>query len=439
MMPEGWKRVKISSVLDKIIDYRGKSVPKAEHGVPLITTRNVKMGYLDMSHQEFIKESDYNNWMSRGIPKKDDIIFTTEAPLGNVCMFPEKGLYTLGQRMIVVRTKTKTLDSNYFFQYLMSEKCQNSIYVRSSGSTAKGIKSSEFKKIKIFLPPLAEQKKIAEILSTWDDAIQTTEKLIECSRLQKKALMQQLLTGKKRLPGFSGVWRSFHLDELAEVISSPVDKKSQKGERKIRLCNYTDVYYNQFITNDIPFMEATAKDSQIEKYSLFKNDVIITKDSESPDDIAVSAIVRDNVQELLCGYHLVILRPKTRIFGEFLNYMFSLKSIRYYFYTLATGATRFGLPIGGIKKAKLKVPPLDEQKAIAGVLNDADREIELYEQKLEALKLEKKALMQQLLTGKRRVIVDESVREEDSRDSCKVRDRDKVDDEAQAQLTLSLK
>ncbi|HBD1421418.1 TPA: restriction endonuclease subunit S, partial [Escherichia coli] len=110
---------------------------------------------------------------------------------------------------------------------------------------------------------------------------------------------------------------------------------------------------------------------------------------------------------VVCGYHLAIIRPKNKIVvGSFLNYLFSMQKTRYYFFTLATGATRFGLSVGGINYAHFSIPKIEEQQKIAAVLSAADAEISVLEKKLACLKDEKKALMQQLLTGKRRVKVE---------------------------------
>ncbi|HIF9135868.1 TPA: restriction endonuclease subunit S [Photobacterium damselae] len=264
------------------------------------------------------------------------------------------------------------------------------------------------------LPPLPEQQKIAQILSTWDRGIVTTEKLIDASKQQKKALMQQLLTGKKRLidpetgKAFKGDWEDKYLNDFAKVIVSPVDKKTVAGEIPVELCNYTDVYYNTHITKKISFMKATAKQSEIEKFKLHVDDVVITKDSETPGDIAIPALVSEDLNGVVCGYHLAIVRTKKKIAeGAYINYLFSMPKTRYYFFTLATGATRFGLSIGGINKAHFTLPPVDEQRKIASVLTAADKEIELLQAKLAHFKQEKKALMQQLLTGKRRVNIAE--------------------------------
>ena len=225
--------------------------------------------------------------------------------------------------------------------------------------------------------------------------------------------MQQLLTGKKRLVNpdtgmvFEGDWEDKHLNEFSQVIVSPVDKKSIEGETPVALCNYTDVYYNMRITNKLSFMKATATQAEIKKFTLQIDDVVITKDSETPGDIAIPALVSEKLKGVVCGYHLAIVRTNKQLAdGAFINYLFSIPKTRYYFFTLATGATRFGLSVDGINKAHFSLPSIKEQQKIASVLTATDKEIELIEAKLAHLKEEKKALMQQLLTGKRRVKVD---------------------------------
>ena len=300
-----------------------------------------------------------------------------------------------------------SLVPDFLKYYLLSYFGQKQIEQFQAGGNRQGLNFEQIKSFKLNIPPLPEQHKIAKILSTWDKAISTTEALIDNSKQQKKALMQQLLTGKKRFPGFEGEWEDKHLNEVAQVIVSPVDKKTIEGEFPVQLCNYTDVYYNIRITKKINFMKATAKQSEIDKYTLYVGDVIITKDSETPGDIAIPALVSEDLNGVVCGYHLAIVRTKkNKVDGAFLNYLFSIQKTRYYFFTLATGATRFGLSIGGINKAHFRFPSLEEQQKIASVLTNADNEIKLLKQQLADLKQEKKALMQQLLTGKRRVTVD---------------------------------
>ena len=194
-----WKLSPLIELLDSVIDYRGQSVPKAESGIPLITARNVRAGYLDFSNQEFIDKDAFESWMTRGIPKCGDILFTTEAPLGMACRYPEKGIFGVGQRTVTLRVNAK-INSDFLLYFLLSEKGQLLIDLRSSGSTAKGIKSSELKKIEVrFSPIIEEQQKIATVLTNADKEIELLEQQLADLQQEKKALMQVLLTGKKRV------------------------------------------------------------------------------------------------------------------------------------------------------------------------------------------------------------------------------------------------
>jgi len=197
-------------------------------------------------------------------------------------------------------------------------------------------------------------------------------------------------------------WGIGSLGDIASVFLSNVDKKSNSNEVDVFLCNYTDVYYNDYIKPDIDFMKATASKREIEKYKLRSGDVIITKDSETKEDIAVSAVVKEELPNLICGYHLAIIRPKkNRICNEYLNKLFRLPIIRYSFSKLANGVTRFGLTLSAINNALIPLPTLPEQIKIAEILYIWDEAIEQSRKLIEAKKRHKKALMQQLLTGKR--------------------------------------
>jgi type I restriction enzyme, S subunit len=340
----------------------------------------------------------------------DIVMVNTGNTSGSVYQAKEGVLCNNAFKIAVKSSKLNKLDKGFLWVYLNSDARERMLKRLFNPAGQPHVGHKNVTRLDISLPPLPEQRKIAKILSTWDKAISTTERLIDNGKQQKKALMQQLLTGKKRLlddsgKRFEGVWGDLFLHDVAKIIVSPVDKKVVEGETPVELCNYTDVYYNTRITKSLNFMKATAKQSEIEKYTLKVNDVIITKDSETPGDIAVPALVSEDLGGVVCGYHLAIIRPNACLVeGAYLNYLFSMPKTRYYFFTLATGATRFGLSVGGINKAHFTLPPINEQQKIAAVLTNADKEIELLEQQLADLKQEKKALMQQLLTGKKRVL-----------------------------------
>jgi type I restriction enzyme, S subunit len=190
-MRDLWPQQQLANILADIIDYRGKAPPKSDSGVQLITARNVRPGRIDLSHKEFIPESEYDSWMNRGLPSAGDILFTTEAPLGNACMYPANGKFAVGQRIVTLRPKHELMNSNFLCCFLQSEEGQTRISFRSTGSTAKGIKARELVKIFVPVPPLEHQRKIAEILQTWDRAIDATDRLIAAKQARLTAIPQR--------------------------------------------------------------------------------------------------------------------------------------------------------------------------------------------------------------------------------------------------------
>lgn len=172
------------------------------------------------------------------------------------------------------------------------------------------------------------------------------------------------------LPVLPSDWREERLFDIAELRTSNVDKKSEDGETPVRLCNYVDVYRNAKITLALEFMDATATASQIERFALRVSDVIITKDSETAADIGVPALIAETAPDLVCGYHLTILRPNPDdVVGGYLFYAVASRLSAYQFYLAANGVTRFGLTYQGTKNVRIALPSVPEQQHIAAFLD----------------------------------------------------------------------
>lgn len=225
-------------------------------------------------------------------------------------------------------------------------------------------------------------------------------------------LSAQPLRRFKRYPAYkdSGVewlgeipahWEVKRLKTLATVQLSNVDKKSVEGEEPVRLCNYTDVYYNEYITSELEFMAATATREQVRRFALRAGDVLITKDSESWTDIAVPAVVSEDLPDVLCGYHLAHIRPRDGVVGAFLSRAFSAIGPKHQFHVAANGITRFGLSGDAIRSSVFAVPPEPEQRAIAAFL---DRETA----RIDALVAKKERLIE-LLQEKRTALITRAV------------------------------
>ncbi|WP_233956777.1 restriction endonuclease subunit S [Pectobacterium versatile] len=412
MVPEGWKHGFVKDLANTVMGYAFKSTDFVPDGIPLLRMGNLYQNMLDLERNPVFLPKRYLSDFSRFIVRPGDLVMSMTGTMGKrdygfTVQIPDNVPELLLNQRVMKFEPKKDACLEYLLNLFRSEMFLNYLYSFPGGTKQANLSAKQVQVLPVLIPPKAEQKKIAKILSTWDKAITTTEQLLTNSQQQKKALMQKLLTGNKRLQGYSGDWKQYQLSDITNVIVSPVDKKSVVGEVPVELCNYTDVYYHHEITKEINFMKATASNNEIEKYSLKIGDVIITKDSETPGDIAVSALVSEELNGVVCGYHLAIVRPnKSAVSGAFLNYLFSMPKTRYYFFTLAAGATRFGLSIGAINKAQFSLPTVAEQQKIANLLSISDKEIKALKQKLHYLKQEKKALMQQLLTGKRRVKVE---------------------------------
>jgi hypothetical protein len=160
------------------------------------------------------------------------------------------------------------------------------------------------------------------------------------------------------------------LKYVASIKSSNVDKIVTEGEQVVRLCNYVDVYYNERVTNQIIFSEGSASARELIKFGLQDNDVIITKDSETPDDIAVPALVCAGLEGVVCGYHLALLHPHHCVMrGDFLFWCLKSRPVRNDFSTRAQGITRFGLTLDGIGNVLIPEPDLATQTLIAEFLD----------------------------------------------------------------------
>ena len=195
----GWLQHPLENLLDNIIDYRGVPPPKAASGIPLLTAKNVRFGYLDFEPREYIAEEDYDGWMRRGLPRSGDIMFTTEAPLGNVAEFPDIKA-ALGQRTLTLVPKAGALDAKFLKWLLLSKPAQDLIWSHATGSTAKGIKQRTFRKLQFGFPALEEQKRIAELLEDIGTARDAAKRTSEAYAAMKTHLMSDFLSGRVRVP-----------------------------------------------------------------------------------------------------------------------------------------------------------------------------------------------------------------------------------------------
>ena len=198
-IPKEWEVDLIDKVLERIIDYRGKTPAKTDSGIPLITAKNIRMGFVDTEPKEFIAERSFDSWMTRGIPLKGDVLFTTEAPLGNIAQITTDEKLAFAQRVIILQTN-KRMRNDFLKYVLMTDRPQRWIRMKGTGSTVEGIKQSVFRRLPIAFPIEPEEQQ--EIVVKLDAIVRNSDREQEALhkyQLEKTGLMQDLLTGKVRV------------------------------------------------------------------------------------------------------------------------------------------------------------------------------------------------------------------------------------------------
>jgi type I restriction enzyme S subunit len=195
-------------------------------------------------------------------------------------------------------------------------------------------------------------------------------------------------------------WRTAKLGGVARVLASNVDKHIHQDEIPVKLCNYLDVYRNRRLLKPYEFSPGSVTQSEADRFTINKGDVLITKDSETPDDIGVPCLIADEFENTVCGYHLALIRPGEGLNSGFLSHLFQSEATRRYFLAKAAGLTRFGLNARTIGGLPIPLPQPDEQTAIAGVLDAVERAMLNVRGVIAKAERLQKGLMQQWLTGR---------------------------------------
>lgn len=349
------------------------------------------------------------------IAEKDDVLVSVRAPIGSVNIADQA--YGIGRGLCAIRSNT-TFSTLLFYFFIALNEELNSI---GTGSTYTAISVDDVKNTHILKIPPPEQHAISDFLdrktAQIDTLIEKKQRQIELLQEHRTSLINQAVTRGLNpdapmkdsdiewLGEIPEHWEVKKLKWLANVTLSNIDKKTKDDEPKVELCNYTDVYYYEHISQSIDFMRASASRSQINRLSLQAGDVLITKDSETPDDIAVPAYVPETLPGVVCGYHLSHLRSYTKeMRGKYLFRSFQANGINDQFQFSAKGITRFGISKYIIENALFLQPPLHEQRAIADFLDHGtaiiDHNVMLTNKEINLLQEYRTALISAAVTGK---------------------------------------
>lgn len=397
IIPQDWEVVK----LGKIGDLIGGGTPSTKNeefwngNIPWISSSDLNENNIyDISISRFINEQAIKNSATKLIPNKS-ILIVSRVGVGKIAI-NNKPLCTSQDFQSLILKK----DNHIFLAYKIKNEIQKLIAC-NQGTSIKGFVKEDLSNLQIPLPPLKEQEKIAEILTTWDEAITKQTELLEAKELQKKALMQKLLSGEVRFSGFSDEWEEVRIDKLFDFKKGQELSKEKLEKNGIFEC----ILYGELYTTYSEVISEIKSKTNIKEGIKSKIDDILIPASTTTSaiDLAIaSTIQKDNV---LIGGDINILRKKTNnINGEFISkYLTHIKKMEIAKY--AQGITIIHLYSKDFKHLKIQLPSLPEQQKIAEVLSLADDEINLLKNELEELKLQKKALMQKLLSGQVRVKV----------------------------------
>jgi len=341
---------------------------------------------------------------ARWIVRDRDVLLCTVRPgLKAHARIQDRGARaTVASTGFAVLRPKRPSDSGFVFHQLFSDQVAAQLRAFEVGSNYPAVNERDVRRLCVHCPDPEERSHIAAVLDLVDAAIEKTVTVSAKLKRVRAGLLHDLVTNG---PDAS---RARPLKAVAAVRFSSVDKRSNYGERSVRLCNYTDVYNNTYITADMPYMRATATHAEIDRFGLRMGDVIITKDSETPDDIGVPAVVDSTAPDMVCGYHLALLRPdRDQLDPLFLAMQLKHPRLARYFGRQANGTTRYGLSSRAIEQAPILHLSVPEQKRRSDVLREHDRVAVRVAVELQKLRSIKSGLMNDLLSG--RVLVPESV------------------------------
>ncbi|WP_454190314.1 restriction endonuclease subunit S [Paenibacillus sp. Marseille-Q7038] len=411
-IPVEWEVVDFFHYIDSILDFRGRTPKKlgmdwGNGNIRALSANNVKMGFIDFSAECYLASNElYERWMTKGDLEKDDVLFTMEAPLGNVAQVPDNNRYILSQRVVAFKAK-ENLNKTYLKYFLMSDLFKECLDKKATGTTAKGISQKNLAQLSLIIPNMMEQQKISEILSTVDEQIHNTEQLIEKTKELKKGLMQQLLTKgightefkKSELGKIPVEWEVKQVGDIAKIKTGGTPSKSNKEyweNGSVRWMSSGEVNLRRIYEVEGRITNLGLNNSNTTILPTKTIMMAMNGQGKTRGTVAILEI------ETTCNQSLAGILPSEKYYSEFLFYYLESQYERI---RNINGEGRAGLNLRLINEFLIVLPSIEEQQKIASIFSAVDEQIENYEQeKQEYLEL-KKGLMQQLLTGQIRVTV----------------------------------
>ena len=403
-IPEDWDVKSLEQVCDPqhpicygIVQVRAHS----DNGIPVLAIKNLNGDYSSNIHRctPLVEQPYIRSRVCSG-----DILISIKGTIGRIGLVPSNFKGNISRDLARLRLTTQNVPL-FWHQMLQSDWAQRRLQTATVGTTRMELSIAPLKKVLMPQPPFDNQHNIAEALGDADALIESLERLIAKKRDVKQGAMQELLTARRRLPGFTGKWATKTLGEIGDISGSGVDKKCRPNEIPVRLVNYMDAARRDFIYNQDLNHWVTATPAQARRCAVQKGDIFFTPSSETREGIGLAAVAMEDIPNATYSYHIVRLRLRADWDLRFRTYAFKTRDFMSQTETYCDGCgTRYVLSQAKFRKLTISVPAdKAEQTAIAAVLSDMDAELAALEAKLSKARAIKQGMMQELLTGRIRL------------------------------------
>jgi type I restriction enzyme S subunit len=378
-LPKGWAEIELKSIC-KFIDYRGKTPKKIASGLPLITAKNIRNGFINREPREFVSEDSYDDWMVRGIPLKGDILITTEAPLGNVASIDIDEKFVLAQRAICLQMFDKSL-SRFMQYFLRSPEFQKKLHELSTGTTVKGIKSSRLKEMKVWVAPLIEKQLIADkldsMLAKVDAAQARLEKIPNILKRFRQSVLAAATSGeltKEWRGGSDHQWPNVKLKDVGKGFNYGSSAKS-KPEGEVPVLRMGNLQGGLLDWEKLVY---TSDEAEIKKYLLETGDVLFNR-TNSPELVGKTSIYRGEQKAIYAGY-LIRVKGSDRLNTEYLNIQLNSPHARDYCWQVKTdGVSQSNINAKKLQAYEFDLPEIDEQLEIVRRVSELFSHASLFE------------------------------------------------------------
>jgi type I restriction enzyme S subunit len=389
-----WQRNSLNK-LTTYVDYRGKTPQKTDNGIFLVTAKNIKMGYIDYEiSKEYISENDFNDVMKRGFVQKGDVLFTTEAPMGNVAQIYNEHI-ALAQRVIKFRGIPLKLKNTFLKYNLMSFRFQKLLKEKAIGTTVLGIQGKVLHKLPIIYPQLKEQEKIADFLSTVDKKVENLENTITSLENQKKGLLQQIFSQKLRFKDKNGNnypnWEKKKLGDIAVLITKGTTP-TNFNDGNINFIKVESIINSKINLSKCMSISENTHFSILSRSILKENDILFA----IAGSLGISCIVNKEILPANTNQALAIIRLSNNVNINYIFWTLNSNIMKKYIKISHSIGAQPNLNLKQLNDFILPYPCLEEQTKIADFLSAFDRKLENQKTQLEHWKQIKKGLLQQM-------------------------------------------